>query len=81
MPGCHHLSDQGRYNELVKVMGPAPSHVKINFLSVVQTCDPDELVHSLLEVIKNIGPGEISETIVVALPHLQTGTTTPDGML
>uniref|UniRef100_A0A8C4DHE8 Glomulin, FKBP associated protein b n=1 Tax=Dicentrarchus labrax TaxID=13489 RepID=A0A8C4DHE8_DICLA len=37
-----------------------------------QTCSPDELLHSLLELIENIDPGAISETILALVPHLQT---------
>ncbi|XP_075901830.1 glomulin-like [Nelusetta ayraudi] len=37
-----------------------------------RTCHPEELLRSLLELIKDIQPGRISETILAALPLLQT---------
>uniref|UniRef100_UPI0037E930EE glomulin-like n=1 Tax=Semicossyphus pulcher TaxID=241346 RepID=UPI0037E930EE len=37
-----------------------------------KTCSPDELLYSLLELIEDIDPGVISETILALVPHLQT---------
>uniref|UniRef100_A0A3Q0SI03 Glomulin, FKBP associated protein b n=1 Tax=Amphilophus citrinellus TaxID=61819 RepID=A0A3Q0SI03_AMPCI len=36
------------------------------------TCRPNELLHSMLELVEGIDPGAISETILALLPHLQT---------
>ncbi|XP_068564116.1 glomulin-like [Cebidichthys violaceus] len=36
------------------------------------TCGPDELLRSLLELIEDIDPGAVSETILALVPHLQT---------
>uniref|UniRef100_A0A671V6A8 Glomulin, FKBP associated protein b n=1 Tax=Sparus aurata TaxID=8175 RepID=A0A671V6A8_SPAAU len=44
----------------------------ITHLSRVGACRPDELLHSFLELIEDIDPGAISETILVLVPHLQT---------
>ncbi|XP_078478424.1 glomulin-like [Lampetra planeri] len=38
-----------------------------------QTCSPDHLVPVFLQLIEDIDPGAISETIVVIVPHLLTG--------
>ncbi|XP_044056820.1 glomulin-like [Siniperca chuatsi] len=39
---------------------------------LTRTCSPNELLHSLLELIEDIDPGAISETILALVPHLQT---------
>lgn len=54
----------------------APLHVGAKARSVVQTCRPNELLRSFLQLIEDIDPGAISETILALVPHLQTGNTT-----
>ncbi|XP_029285000.1 glomulin-like [Cottoperca gobio] len=39
---------------------------------LTRTCSPDKLLHSLHELIEDIDPGAISETILALVPHLQT---------
>ncbi|XP_075935257.1 glomulin-like [Anarhichas minor] len=39
---------------------------------LTRTCRPDELLHSLLELLEDIDPGAICETILALVPHLQT---------
>lgn len=39
----------------------------------VQTCRPEEVLHSLLEIIEDIDPAAISETIMAVVPHFKTG--------
>ncbi|XP_034559485.1 glomulin-like [Notolabrus celidotus] len=39
---------------------------------LTRTCGPNELLQSLLEVIDDIKPGAISESILALIPHLQT---------
>ncbi|XP_039984748.1 glomulin-like [Xiphias gladius] len=39
---------------------------------LTRTCRPEELLHSLLELIEDIDPSAISETIVALVPHFQT---------
>lgn len=78
MSGHACSSQQGRFQskkKMVSTIKPAHSHVDIIFYlpATVQTCDPEELMHNLLEPIKDIQPGKISETILAALQHLQTG--------
>ncbi|KAK7888667.1 hypothetical protein WMY93_024227 [Mugilogobius chulae] len=41
---------------------------------VIMTCCPKKLFHSLLELINDIDPGAIADTVVVLTPHLQTGS-------
>ncbi|XP_051232070.1 glomulin-like isoform X2 [Dicentrarchus labrax] len=47
-------------------------HCQAAITYLTKTCSPDELLHSLLELIENIDPGAISETILALVPHLQT---------
>ncbi|KAM4549142.1 glomulin-like [Odontesthes bonariensis] len=39
---------------------------------LTKTCSPNKLLHSWLEVLEDIDPCAISETILALLPHLQT---------
>lgn len=39
----------------------------------VQTCSPKELLLVLLELVEDIHPDAIADTITVLVPHLQTG--------
>ncbi|XP_012737969.2 glomulin [Fundulus heteroclitus] len=39
---------------------------------LIKTCSPKTLLESFLELIEDMDPGAISETILVLLPHLQT---------
>ncbi|KAG7228647.1 hypothetical protein INR49_008423 [Caranx melampygus] len=36
------------------------------------TCRPEELLHSLLEIVEDIDPAAISETIMAVVPHFKT---------
>ncbi|XP_076582817.1 glomulin-like isoform X1 [Chaetodon auriga] len=47
-------------------------HCQAAITHLTQTCRPNEVLHSLLELIEDIEPGAISETILALLPHLQT---------
>ncbi|XP_074524797.1 glomulin, FKBP associated protein b [Halichoeres trimaculatus] len=47
-------------------------HCQAALTHLTRTCSPNELLHSLLEVIDDINPGAISETILALIPHLQT---------
>ncbi|XP_023272274.1 glomulin-like [Seriola lalandi dorsalis] len=58
-------------NEVVKKgMSLDPCQAAITHLT--STCRPDELLHSLLELIEDIDPAAISETIIALVPHLKT---------
>ncbi|XP_063746841.1 glomulin-like isoform X2 [Eleginops maclovinus] len=57
--------------EVVK-KGKSLDHCQASITHLTMTCSPDELMHSLLELIENTDPGDISETILTLLPHLQT---------
>ncbi|KAK1896852.1 Glomulin [Dissostichus eleginoides] len=58
-------------NEVVQ-KGKSLDHCQAAITHLTMTCSPDELMHSLLELIEDIDPGAISETILTLLPHLQT---------
>ncbi|KAM9357998.1 glomulin-like [Symphorus nematophorus] len=58
-------------NEVVK-KEKSLDHCQAAITHLTRTCRPDELLHSLLELIENIEPGAISETILALVPHLQT---------
>ncbi|KAF3835700.1 hypothetical protein F7725_028258, partial [Dissostichus mawsoni] len=58
-------------NEVVQ-KGKSLDHCQAAITHLTMTCSPDELMHSLLELIEDIDPGVISETILTLLPHLQT---------
>ncbi|CAL1593174.1 unnamed protein product [Knipowitschia caucasica] len=45
---------------------------EIAFTYLTQTCCPKKSLQSLMELLKDIDPGAISETIVILTPHLQT---------
>ncbi|XP_071343353.1 glomulin-like [Trachinotus anak] len=58
-------------NEVVKKeTSRDPCQAAITHLT--RTCRPEELLHSLLELIEDIHPGAISETIIALVPHLKT---------
>ncbi|KAM8745756.1 glomulin, FKBP associated protein b isoform 2-T2 [Acanthopagrus schlegelii] len=48
------------------------NHCQAAITHLSRACRPDELLHSFLELIEDIDPGAISETILVLVPHLQT---------
>uniref|UniRef100_A0A3Q3H1A1 Glomulin, FKBP associated protein b n=1 Tax=Labrus bergylta TaxID=56723 RepID=A0A3Q3H1A1_9LABR len=52
--------------------GKSLDHCQAAITHLITTCSPNELLHSLLELIEDIAPGVISETILVLIPHLQT---------
>ncbi|KAM7012997.1 glomulin, FKBP associated protein b isoform 2-T2 [Tautogolabrus adspersus] len=52
--------------------GKSFDHCQAAITHLITTCSPNELLHSLLELIEDIAPGDISETILVLIPHLQT---------
>ncbi|XP_059196955.1 glomulin-like [Centropristis striata] len=58
-------------NEAVK-KEKSLEHCQAAITHLTQTCSPDELTHSLLELIEDIDPAAISETILTVVPHLQT---------
>ncbi|TKS74125.1 Glomulin FK506-binding protein-associated protein [Collichthys lucidus] len=58
-------------NEVVK-KGKSSDHSQVAITHLTRTCRPNELLHSLLEIIEDIEPGAISETILALVPHLQT---------
>ncbi|XP_075997722.1 glomulin-like isoform X2 [Genypterus blacodes] len=47
-------------------------HCQAALTHLTKTCSPEQLLHSLLEIIEDIDPSSISETIVVVAPLLQT---------
>ncbi|XP_054459318.1 glomulin-like [Anoplopoma fimbria] len=47
-------------------------HCQAAITHLTRTCRPNELLHSLLEIIEDIDPGAISESILALVPHLQT---------
>ncbi|TDH08281.1 hypothetical protein EPR50_G00096200 [Perca flavescens] len=47
-------------------------HCQAAITHLTRTCSPNKLMHSLLELIEDIDPGAISETILTLVPHLQT---------
>ncbi|KAM9384791.1 glomulin-like [Pholidichthys leucotaenia] len=47
-------------------------HCQSAIAHVTKTCSPDEVLQRFHEIIRDIDPGAISETITVLLPHLQT---------
>lgn len=73
--GHPHLSEQGRFQSKTASGVNNLTRRSLILLAAVQTCHPEELLHCLLEVIKDIQPGRISDTILAALPHLQAGIT------
>ncbi|CAM9155485.1 unnamed protein product [Lampetra planeri] len=48
-------------------------HCQAAVAHLTTTCSPDHLVPVFLQLIEDIDPGAISETIVVIVPHLLTG--------
>uniref|UniRef100_A0A3Q0SE59 Glomulin, FKBP associated protein b n=1 Tax=Amphilophus citrinellus TaxID=61819 RepID=A0A3Q0SE59_AMPCI len=65
---------QSRCKQLVPVMtrcSPPRASAEMSHL-FLKTCRPNELLHSMLELVEGIDPGAISETILALLPHLQT---------
>uniref|UniRef100_A0A3Q0SM18 Glomulin, FKBP associated protein b n=1 Tax=Amphilophus citrinellus TaxID=61819 RepID=A0A3Q0SM18_AMPCI len=60
-------------NEVVKKAASLDHcQAAVTHLARVGTCRPNELLHSMLELVEGIDPGAISETILALLPHLQT---------
>ncbi|XP_040896689.1 glomulin-like [Toxotes jaculatrix] len=47
-------------------------HCQAAITHLSRTCRPQELLQSLLEIIEDMHPGAISETITALVPHLQT---------
>ncbi|XP_043984507.1 glomulin-like [Gambusia affinis] len=47
-------------------------HCQAAFTQLIMTCSSRTLLDSFLELIEDMDPGAISETILVLLPHLQT---------
>ncbi|KAG8003266.1 Glomulin [Nibea albiflora] len=58
-------------NQVVK-KGMSFDHSQAAITHLTRTCRPNELLHSSLEIIEDIEPGAISETILALVPHLQT---------
>ncbi|KAM7388732.1 hypothetical protein PAMP_024886 [Pampus punctatissimus] len=58
-------------NEVVK-KDTSLDHCQAAITHLTRTCSPDELLHSLLELIEDIDPYVISETIIALVPHLLT---------
>ncbi|XP_073332813.1 glomulin-like [Pagrus major] len=58
-------------NEAVK-RKKSVDHCQAAITHLSRACRPDELLHSFLQLIEDIDPGSISETILVLFPHLQT---------
>ncbi|XP_042272140.1 glomulin-like [Thunnus maccoyii] len=58
-------------NEVVK-KDKSLDHCQAAITYLTRTCKPDELLHSLLELIEDIDPDAISETIIALVPHLLT---------
>ncbi|KAM7410574.1 hypothetical protein PAMA_001825 [Pampus argenteus] len=58
-------------NEVVK-KDKSLDHCQAAITHLTRTCSPDELLHSLLELIEDIDPYVISETIIALVPHLLT---------
>ncbi|XP_070765474.1 glomulin-like [Enoplosus armatus] len=54
-------------------------HCQAAITHLTMTCSPNELLQSLLELIEDIAPGAISETILALVPHLQTVLLQLDG--
>uniref|UniRef100_A0A8C2ZMD8 Glomulin, FKBP associated protein b n=1 Tax=Cyclopterus lumpus TaxID=8103 RepID=A0A8C2ZMD8_CYCLU len=48
------------------------AHCQAAITHLTTTCRPNQLLHSLLELIEDIDPGAISETVLALVPHLQT---------
>ncbi|XP_061592978.1 glomulin-like [Cololabis saira] len=51
--------------------GASRDHCRAAVTHLTKTCSPNKLLHSLLDIIEDIDPGTISETILILLPHLQ----------
>ncbi|XP_068446025.1 glomulin-like [Clinocottus analis] len=47
-------------------------HCQAAITHLTRTCRPNQLLHSLLELIEDIDPVAISETVLALVPHLQT---------
>uniref|UniRef100_A0A3B3HB76 Glomulin, FKBP associated protein b n=1 Tax=Oryzias latipes TaxID=8090 RepID=A0A3B3HB76_ORYLA len=58
---------EGASEQLLKFVQEEKNQVLLG-----DTCSPNKLLQNMLEMIEDIDPGAISETIVVLLPHLQT---------
>uniref|UniRef100_A0A3P9JY88 Glomulin, FKBP associated protein b n=1 Tax=Oryzias latipes TaxID=8090 RepID=A0A3P9JY88_ORYLA len=58
-------------NEIVK-KEKTRDHCQTAITHLTKTCSPNKLLQNMLEMIEDIDPGAISETILVLLPHLQT---------
>nr|XP_040039819.1 glomulin-like [Gasterosteus aculeatus aculeatus] len=48
------------------------AHCQAAITHLSRTCRPNELLRSFLQLIEDIDPGAISETILALVPHLQT---------
>ncbi|XP_037324980.2 glomulin-like [Pungitius pungitius] len=67
--GCVLLSPL--LNQVVK-KETSLDHCQAAITHLTRTCRPNDLLHSFLELIEDIDPGAISETILALVPHLQT---------
>ncbi|XP_077391393.1 glomulin, FKBP associated protein b isoform X2 [Festucalex cinctus] len=48
-------------------------HIQAAITHVITTCRPDQVLRNLLDVIEDVVPDAISDTLVIVLPHLETG--------
>ncbi|XP_058494758.1 glomulin-like [Solea solea] len=58
-------------NEVVK-KEKCPDHCQAALTHLTTICRPDELLHSLLQIIQDVHPTVISETIITVVPLFQT---------
>lgn len=73
--GHPRLSEQGGFQSKTANGVNNLTCTSLILLAAVQTCRPEDLLHCLLQLIQDAQPGRISETILAALPPLQTGIT------
>ncbi|XP_056269972.1 glomulin-like isoform X2 [Pseudoliparis swirei] len=64
---------------VVKKEEESLDHCQAAITHLTTTCRPNPLVHSLLELIEDIDPGAISDTVLAVIPHLQTVLLQLDG--
>ncbi|XP_056894416.1 glomulin, FKBP associated protein b isoform X1 [Takifugu flavidus] len=57
-------------NEVVR-KEKSSHHCQAAITQLTRICSPNDLVHNFLEIIEDIGPSAISETILIVIPHLQ----------
>uniref|UniRef100_A0A667XCB8 Glomulin, FKBP associated protein b n=1 Tax=Myripristis murdjan TaxID=586833 RepID=A0A667XCB8_9TELE len=48
------------------------NHCQAAIAHLTKTCNPKELLHGFLQLIEDIDPGAIADTIIALAPHLQT---------